>query len=596
MQNQEATTVEDSQLGLKTPEKYEQHCILFPTYATKHADDGSLTDNWNIRVRGWAFSSPTNSRSLSLFLKLTSKVRGLKKDDPTYEMLQSRVSLFWASNITGAEFTVQTIGTTESNKMAIEVLEKAGKIIENTGKINMLKHPDYETKSTKISCNGGQFTGTIGIPQSTIKKWVQQEERMDLYKPHSTKESKSKVRLIKIQAYDAKISQPAHGVVNLIGSDGISVISDIDDTIKETDVMDGVGKVLTNTFLQPTKAVDGMADAYRSWYEKGIAIHYVSNSPWQLFPMLRNFFKEYNFPPGSAHLKFYDGLIKSAREQKENPTASKFMYIRELLKDFPQRKFILVGDSGELDPEIYTTIAREHPDRIVRIFIRDVSTKHIKDLPAQPPKYSYVHTFPSLVKNLKSYYQDSGKEDKADEKNDNLNEEMNDATPTEIVDSPIADKNSSRSVKSQKYTPSSLLENLRSDLSYLRRTSTPGSRSIPRAPSSANVQSPTEDSVTDESNADSSSSSSGKPLSSSTSGSDKPTSGSDKPTSGSDKPASEQLKTPLEMFHERIANLTAGLPEGLFSLFNEASELGSDTAVAEAIAEAIRQHKEKYAT
>ena len=68
--------------------------------------------------------------------------------------------------------------------------------------------------------------------------------------------------------------------------------------------------------------------------------------------MLRNFFKESNFPPGSAHLKFYDGLIKSAREQKENPTASKFMYIRELLKDFPRRKFILVGDSGELDPEM----------------------------------------------------------------------------------------------------------------------------------------------------------------------------------------------------------------------------------------------------
>ena len=58
----------------------------------------------------------------------------------------------------------------------------------------------------------------------------------------------------------------------------------------------------------------------------------MSNSPWQLFPSLRSFFQLYNFPPGSAHFKFYDGLIKSAYEQKENPMASKFMYIRELLK------------------------------------------------------------------------------------------------------------------------------------------------------------------------------------------------------------------------------------------------------------------------
>ena len=146
-------------------------------------------------------------------------------------MLQSRVSLFWASNITGAEFTVQTIGTTESNKMAIEgdpndpvedengdgdfdigdiignpgkIFGNAGKIIENTGKINLLKHPVNEIKSTKISCKGGQFTGTISIPQSTIKKWLQEEEsKQSLFTSYSNK--KPKVRLIKIQAYDAKI-------------------------------------------------------------------------------------------------------------------------------------------------------------------------------------------------------------------------------------------------------------------------------------------------------------------------------------------------------------------------------------------------------
>jgi phosphatidate phosphatase APP1 len=124
------------------------------------------------------------------------------------------------------------------------------------------------------------------------------------------------------------------------------------------------------------------------------------------------FFKTYNFPPGSAHLKFYDGLIKSAVQQRENPMASKFMYIRELLKDFPQRKFILIGDTGELDPEIYTTIAKEHPNQILRIFIRDVSTSSIEGLQAQKPKHSYAKTFPTIYNRLRDYYMEEEENEK----------------------------------------------------------------------------------------------------------------------------------------------------------------------------------------
>ncbi|CAG8835876.1 15645_t:CDS:2, partial [Racocetra persica] len=48
-------------------EEYDQHCLLFPTYATKHgldeSDNPDITDNWNIRVRGWAYSAPKTSRT-----------------------------------------------------------------------------------------------------------------------------------------------------------------------------------------------------------------------------------------------------------------------------------------------------------------------------------------------------------------------------------------------------------------------------------------------------------------------------------------------------------------------------------------------------
>jgi phosphatidate phosphatase APP1 len=47
--------------------------------------------------------------------------------------------------------------------------------------------------------------------------------------------------------------------------------------------------------------------------------------------------------------------------------------IEPLLRKFPKRQFVLVGDSGEKDPEIYGALARKHPDQIQRIFIRDVT-------------------------------------------------------------------------------------------------------------------------------------------------------------------------------------------------------------------------------
>lgn len=47
--------------------------------------------------------------------------------------------------------------------------------------------------------------------------------------------------------------------------------------------------------------------------------------------------------------------------------------IEPLLKRFPKRKFILIGDSGERDPEIYGALARKFPEQITQIYIRDVT-------------------------------------------------------------------------------------------------------------------------------------------------------------------------------------------------------------------------------
>jgi phosphatidate phosphatase APP1 len=60
-----------------------------------------------------------------------------------------------------------------------------------------------------------------------------------------------------------------------------------------------------------------------------------------------------------------------------DPHEHKLGAIREILDVHPTLPFVLVGDSGQEDAEIYARIAREHPGRIHAIYIREVGrAKH----------------------------------------------------------------------------------------------------------------------------------------------------------------------------------------------------------------------------
>ncbi|KAF9355683.1 hypothetical protein BGX34_010310 [Mortierella sp. NVP85] len=189
-------------------------------------------------------------------------------------------------------------------------------------------------------------------------------------------------KYLKLHAHHPGMPSVSHGIVNLIDPTGISIISDIDDTIKETNVTAGAKIILQNTFLKQMQEVKGMADVYKKWWDHGAAVHYVSNSPWQLIPTLLRFFHDHNFPQGSAHLRLHGSVIKSYFMQ---PGEHKRSSIRQILKDFPERQFILVGDSGEIDMEIYTEMALDHPRQIKKIFIRDITTDRLKALARKAP-------------------------------------------------------------------------------------------------------------------------------------------------------------------------------------------------------------------
>jgi len=175
--------------------------------------------------------------------------------------------------------------------------------------------------------------------------------------------------------FHARVAGPARAIDGralLVPASGLSVISDIDDTVKITEVRDQQ-QMLLNTFVRALKAVPGMAERYRDLArDPQTRFHYLSSSPIQLLPALADFLRDAGFPPGSMHLRestTWRTLIPDSGASR----AHKLAAIARLMEDFPLRRFLLIGDSGELDPEIYGEVARTRPDRVEGVVIRDVT-------------------------------------------------------------------------------------------------------------------------------------------------------------------------------------------------------------------------------
>lgn len=162
---------------------------------------------------------------------------------------------------------------------------------------------------------------------------------------------------------------------------GLSIISDIDDTIKDSNVLDRK-QLFINTFTKEFRPINDMQSYYQylaTRQNKNVAFHYVSSSPIQLYPVLETFINEHHFPKGSFHLRkstSWSSAIPSEGDSLAHKTAS----IEKLLKAYPQRKFMLIGDSGEDDPKIYAAMLQQHPMQIQCIAIRNVTDERSNNL------------------------------------------------------------------------------------------------------------------------------------------------------------------------------------------------------------------------
>jgi len=173
--------------------------------------------------------------------------------------------------------------------------------------------------------------------------------------------------------------QPVEGRVLVAGENSrFGIISDMDDTVLVTNATKPL-KAMYLTFLENVNArvpFKGVAAFYHALIENHGGqnpIYYVSSSPWNLYEMLTEFMNLNNIPQGPLMLR--DIGIDSEKFIASSHGDHKRKQILSILELNPDLDFILIGDSGQHDPEIYRQIALELPDRILAIYIRDASSE-----------------------------------------------------------------------------------------------------------------------------------------------------------------------------------------------------------------------------
>ncbi len=303
--------------------KSDETLVFFNTSAWFNAE----TSKWHVPIHGWVYEPENSIVRKSLVSKILSAAFDLKVDENTEENYNRRINLMMADN--------------ERNKAIV------------------IKFANITYTLTKSAPNG-HFSQTLLIDDEIFK----QNKISDQLIYHAV-----------LKTEDPRLFE---GRVNLVQPTGISIISDIDDTIKVSEVTNRK-QLINHTFYQDFTAVAEMAEHYQSWLGTGGALHFVSSSPWQLYEELVTFINDAGFPEADLHLKSFRFKDKSFFNLFAKSTKTKPAQIEKLITQYPDRTFILVGDSGEHDPEIYAQIQQQFPNQIKQILIRNVSAASLSD-------------------------------------------------------------------------------------------------------------------------------------------------------------------------------------------------------------------------
>lgn len=158
------------------------------------------------------------------------------------------------------------------------------------------------------------------------------------------------------------------------------VISDVDDTVLRTGLTEGLVAVRNTLMGSPEsrRAIPGMSALYQGLVagrgpNRGSlpepAFYYVSTGPWNLYEVLTEFLDFRGFPKGVLFLTDWGPreqfVMRSGQEHKR-------LTINRIFAAYPNTNFVMIGDSGQHDPDIYVEFAKEFPGRVKAIVILDV--------------------------------------------------------------------------------------------------------------------------------------------------------------------------------------------------------------------------------
>lgn len=157
------------------------------------------------------------------------------------------------------------------------------------------------------------------------------------------------------------------------------VISDIDDTVMVTGVANVFG-MMWRLFVQGANsrtAFPGVTAFYRALHdgvggEEKNPMLYVSRAPWGIYDVLDEFFRRHSIPVGPIlflrewGMRWTSPLPRKAVDHKRH-------LIDHMLEVYRHLPVVLIGDSGQHDPEVYRRIVAEHGDRVLAVYIRNVS-------------------------------------------------------------------------------------------------------------------------------------------------------------------------------------------------------------------------------
>lgn len=153
------------------------------------------------------------------------------------------------------------------------------------------------------------------------------------------------------------------------------VISDIDDTIIVSYTADLFKRIGTLAFKTPQKrkVIEFTQKIFTEFKKLDARIFYVSKSESNLFGILTAFIEHNNLPKGALFLTPYLKLYQLVNPQKN--INFKIDNIRFLIKNTDNKNYVLFGDDSQRDIEVYTTIVKDFPQRILKIYIRQTKSK-----------------------------------------------------------------------------------------------------------------------------------------------------------------------------------------------------------------------------